>query len=141
MSRGMLLERAVGADQARPRCELGRLEELNREPERRPLVRNRPAKATQSNMEVPGNVSRKAKREWQHGKLARNTIVAQRLYMCSGPGKHGLHQAEGFIRGILEERSGEHFEAIEVIDELDFKMRFRAGLDHGSATVQGKEGK
>ena len=46
MSRSMLLERAVAAKQARPRRELGRLEELNREPERRPLVRDRPAKAT-----------------------------------------------------------------------------------------------
>ncbi len=41
MSRGMLLERAVGADQARPRCELGRLKKLNREPKRRPRVGNR----------------------------------------------------------------------------------------------------
>ena len=50
MSRSLLLERAVGAEQARPRRELGGLEELNREPERRPLVRNRPAEATQGNM-------------------------------------------------------------------------------------------
>ena len=46
VSRSMLLERAVGAEQARPRRELGRLEELNREPERRPPVRDRPDKAT-----------------------------------------------------------------------------------------------
>ena len=50
VSRSMLLERAVGAEQARPRRELRGLEELNREPEMGPLVRNRPAEATQGNM-------------------------------------------------------------------------------------------
>ena len=141
MSRSMLLERAVGADQARPRCELGRLKELNREPERGPLVGNRPAKATQSNMEVPGNISRKAKREWQHGKLAQNTIAAQRLHVCSGPGEHGLHQAEGILRDVFKKRSGEGFETIKVVDELDFKVRLRAGLDQCSAPVQSEESK
>ena len=141
VSRSMLLERAVGAEQARPWRELGRLEEPNREPERRPLVRNRPAKATQSNMEVPGNISRKAKREWQHGKLAQNTIAAQRLHVCSGPGEHGLHQAEGILRDVFKKRSGEGLETSKVIDELDFEVCLRAWLDHSSAPAQGEERK
>ncbi len=61
--------------------------------------------------------------------------------MCSGPGEHGLHQAEGILRDVLAKRSGEGFETITVVDELDFKVRLRAGLDQGSATVQGEESK
>ena len=92
-------------------------------------------------MEAPGNISRNSKRKWEHGKFAQHSIVAQRLHVCNGPVKHRLHQAEGFFRDVLEERSGKNFEAIKVIKELDFKMRLRAGLDHGSATVQGKDSK
>ena len=92
-------------------------------------------------MEAPGNISRDTKREREHGKFAQHSIVTQRLHVCSGPVQHGLHQAEGLLRDVLEECSGKNFEAIKVIEELDFKVRLRAGLDHGSATVQGKESK
>ena len=87
-------------------------------------------------MEVPGNVSRKAKREWQHGKLAQNTIAAQKLHVCNGPGEHGLHQAEGILRDVFKKRSGEGVEKIKVVDEFDFKVCLRAGLDQCSAPAQ-----
>ena len=46
MPRSVLLERAVSADQARPRCKLGRLKLLNSESERRAFINEWGAEAT-----------------------------------------------------------------------------------------------
>ena len=61
--------------------------------------------------------------------------------MCSSPVEHGLHQAEGILRNVFKKRSGEGLETSKVVDELDFEVCLRTGLDQGSAPAQGEERK